>query len=251
MIRFESISKKFQKRWALAEVSFEVAAGRCLVLYGPSGCGKTTALRLVAGLEKPDQGRVWINQRLVSSTRRMLPPHERGIGMVFQDLALWPHMSVEDHLMFALCASPRGNAKQREAIRATLDQVGLAVDPTQFPHQLSGGEKQRLALARALIRKPAILLMDEPLCSLDTELKRRLLREIRRIIKESGATTIYVTHDLQEAMFVGDLLALMESGKIRDLQPVPAYGLNRIKEKESMPYDLFDGKEPISERTRP
>jgi iron(III) transport system ATP-binding protein len=250
MIRFENISKKFEDRWVLADLSFNLEAGSCLVLFGSSGCGKTTALRLTAGLEKPEQGRIWINQRLVSSPGCMVLPHERGIGMVFQDLALWPHMTVEAHLMFALSPSTRGKTIQRESIRAALDQVGLCVDPRKYPHQLSGGEKQRLALARALIRKPDILLLDEPLCSLDTNLKRRLLREIRQIIKQSGATTIYVTHDLQEAIFVGDQLAMMEDGKIRSIQSARAYGLNRIGEKEAMRYDLFNGEEPISERTR-
>lgn len=248
MIRFEQVFKKYEDKWAVADLSFDLPTGRCLVLYGPSGCGKSTALRLAAGFEKPDQGLVWIDQSPVSSTRRMVPPHERGIGMVFQDLALWPHMTVAEHLSFVLPESRRSKTRQREAVDEALDRVGLGVHRRKYPHQLSGGEKQRLAMARALIPKPEILLMDEPLCSLDTGLKRKLLLEIRQIIKKAEATTIYVTHDLQEALFVGDYIATMDDGTIRSIQRADAYGLNLMKHKVAMDSDRIRRGEGISER---
>jgi iron(III) transport system ATP-binding protein len=249
MIRFENVFKKYEEKWAVLDLTFDVPPGRCLVLYGPSGCGKSTALRLTAGFEKPDRGRIWINQRLAGSPGKMIPPHARGIGMVFQDLALWPHMTIEEHLRFVLPEVRRAKQKYRDEIQATLDRVGLPVDPGKYPHQLSGGEKQRLALARALIAKPRILLMDEPLCSLDTDLKRKLLREIRQIIKSAGATTIYVTHDLQEALFVGNRICAMDAGLIRSIQDVDAYGLNRIRNKAALQHDMIDNGKRLSERT--
>lgn len=222
----------FKSKWALKDISFNLPKGRCLVLYGPSGCGKTTMLRLTAGFEKPDEGKIWINSRLVSAAQRLVRPYDRNVGMVFQDLALWPHMTVEEQLTFVLSARVRSKAEQETATRAALDQVGLNVGPDKYPHQLSGGEKQRLALARALIGKPEILLMDEPLSNLDSILKKKILQEIKKIIQTAGTTTIYVTHDLQEALFMADLLAVMDNGKIRSLDTVDAYGVNRIKKNE-------------------
>jgi ABC-type Fe3+/spermidine/putrescine transport system ATPase subunit len=231
MIRFEKVSKQFDRQWAVRELSFELPAGRCLVLVGASGCGKTTLLRLAAGFEAPDRGSIWIQDRKVSTPRHQVPPHGRSIGMVFQDLALWPHMTVEQHLSFVVSASIRVRDKQEAAIHGALAQVGLEVAGGKYPHQLSGGEKQRLALARALICRPDILLMDEPLSNLDTMLKSKVLKEIRSIIQTAGVTTIYVTHDMQEAVFIADLLAVMDNHRFQSLEPIDTHRINRIGEK--------------------
>ena len=232
MVRFENVYKRYNGRYAARDLFFSVPRDHCLVLLGPSGSGKSTLLRLVAGLEKPDRGQIWIDRQLASTPGWMMKPFERSIGMVFQDLALWPHMSVEEHLTFVISTTEPSKAKRREMIRSMLDRVGLAVDLSAFPHQLSGGEKQRLALARALIGEPSILLMDEPLSSLDTLLKQTILGEIQSIIRSSGVTTIYVTHDLHEGLFVADLLAVMDSGRMRSMESVDSDRLKRMKDKK-------------------
>jgi len=170
------------------------------VLFGPSGCGKTTVLRLLAGLEAPDDGEIRIDGRVVARVgRNLVPPEKRDVGMVFQDLALWPHMTVRQNLMFGLNA--RGVPK-REAdvrVRELLERVGLEHRIGAKPHQLSGGEQQRVALARALVTRPSIVLMDEPLSSLDDERKRAIVSDLLGFQRQFGFTLIYVTHDRSEA----------------------------------------------------
>jgi len=214
-IDVDRVSKSFDERVAINQLSLHIERSERLVLFGPSGCGKTTVLRLLAGLEIPDQGAIRIDGRLVASSgKNFIPPEKRDVGMVFQDLALWPHMTVQQNLMFGLTA--RG-VKKREAhvrVREMLHCVGLEHRIEAKPHQLSGGEQQRVALARALVPRPSILLMDEPLSSLDDERKRTIASDLLGLQSQFGFTLVYVTHDKAEA----DLLASRVC-RMRDVQP--------------------------------
>jgi len=200
----KAVSKRFGKRESVRRVSFEVAAGGTLGIVGPSGCGKTTLLRLIAGLEVPDEGEIWLDGRLASSARRLLvAPAHRNIGFVFQDLALWPHLTVAGNLLFVL-ESRAWPEKTREArIEELLERVSLADRADEYPGRLSGGEQQRVALARAVISEPDLLLLDEPLASLDPDLRARLRQEITSIQSQIGVTMVYVTHDRADADALG------------------------------------------------
>ncbi len=206
----KAVSKRFGSRAGLDRVSFEVAERATLAIIGPSGCGKTTALRLIAGLDVPDEGEIWLDGRLASSAGRLhVAPARRNIGFVFQDLALWPHLTVAGQLLFVL--ESRGwPAKTRAArVREMLEIVGLADRLDEYPGHLSGGEQQRVALARALVGNPDLLLLDEPLASLDPERRSALRQEISAIQKQFGVTLIYVTHDRADAdAFGGDVLSM-------------------------------------------
>lgn len=212
MIKLKNVHFRHSDRMILSQMHLQVLPGECMALLGPSGCGKTTTLRLVAGLESPTKGEIWIDGILASTPRRQLPPHRRGLGMVFQDLALWPHMTVRQHLVFA--GGRRSSRVKYLLIEYLLEKVGLTDLEKSYPHQLSGGEKQRLALARALAQQPRILLLDEPLTGLDSRLRRRLLIDMRHLISESGVTTIYVTHRWREAVYIADRVAVMDGGRI-------------------------------------
>jgi iron(III) transport system ATP-binding protein len=203
-LRVVAISKRFGKRTAVDRVSFEVADGGTLGIIGPSGCGKTTVLRLIAGLDAPDEGEIWLDGRLASSKGRLhVSPARRNIGFVFQDLALWPHLTAAGNLLFVL--ESRGwPAKTRAArVREVLEIVGLPERSDEYPGHLSGGEQQRVALARALVGKPDLLLLDEPLASLDPDRRAALRQEIRAVRKRLGVTMIYVSHDRADAEAFG------------------------------------------------
>lgn len=206
-LKVKNISKRLGNHLAVDGVSFKIAKGERLALLGPSGCGKTTTLRLVAGFETLDRGEIWINGHMVSSPEKSVLPHKRSLSMVFQDLALWPHMTVWENMNFAM-----GTKKSFKKIEDMLKLVSLEHHRNSYPAGLSGGEKQRLALARALVKESGILLLDEPFSSLDPVLKRKLLEQTRNII--SGITTIYVTHDWPEAVFIADWIATMKAGQI-------------------------------------
>jgi len=181
-------------------------------LLGPSGCGKTTVLRCVAGFEPPRQGEVLLNGAQVSTSRLLVPPEKRRIGMVFQDFALFPHLTVADNIAFGLGAWP---AREREArLRELTELVRLQASVHQYPHELSGGQQQRVALARALAPRPDLLLLDEPFSNLDVELREQLSVEVRDVIKASGATAVLVTHDQQEAFAMADEIGIMNEGRI-------------------------------------
>jgi iron(III) transport system ATP-binding protein len=217
MIQIRQLSKKIDSGFAIQDLSFEIKRGDTLALFGPSGCGKTTALRLIAGFEKPDKGTITINGRQVSTPKKVLPPHARSLSMVFQDLALWPHMRVEQHLGFVLDGRIKDKAKIQEKVGDMLDKTRLQHKADAYPHQLSGGQRQRLALARALVVEPDILLLDEPLSSLDSHLRSLLLRDMRQLIKARSIATLFVTHDMQEAVFLADRIAHMKSGRIQKI----------------------------------
>jgi iron(III) transport system ATP-binding protein len=210
-IEMRAVSKTYDGRAVVARFSASVERGERVALVGPSGCGKTTVLRLLAGLEVPSSGAISIDATLVAEQgRNLVEPEERHIGMVFQDLALWPHMTVREHLDFALRYDRRNKPADRSArIRAVLQTVRMADRAQAKPGELSGGQQQRVALARALVANPTIVLMDEPLSNLDPELNLHLRKEILRLHAELSFTLIYVTHSREEAADIGSRVILM------------------------------------------
>jgi len=214
-IDVDRVSKSFGTRVAINQLSLHIEKSERLVLFGPSGCGKTTVLRLLAGLEFPEQGSIRIDGRIVANAgKNLVPPEKRDLGMVFQDLALWPHMTVQQNLMFGLNARRVQKREAEARVREMLQRVGLEHRIDAKPHQLSGGEQQRVALARALVSRPSILLMDEPLSSLDDERKRAIAFDLLDLHSQFRFTLIYVTHDQTET----DLLASRVC-RMRDVQP--------------------------------
>jgi iron(III) transport system ATP-binding protein len=201
-------------RAALDNVSLGLAKGQIGVLIGPSGCGKTSLLRAVAGLERLSGGRIAIGGEMLSDAAAGVhtSPEKRGVGMVFQDYALFPHLSVADNVAFGIAGQPRGVRAVR--VQQMLDLVGLGHAAKRAPHQLSGGQQQRVALARALAPGPRLLLLDEPFSSLDVDLRERLAHEVRVILKDSGTTAMFVTHDQLEAFAVGDVIGVMNKGRL-------------------------------------
>jgi ABC-type Fe3+/spermidine/putrescine transport system ATPase subunit len=214
-IAFDRVSKAYGERVAIKEFSLEIEKTERLVLFGPSGCGKTTVLRLLAGLEVPDKGSIRIDAQVVASEgKNLIVPEKRDLGMVFQDLALWPHMTVRENLMFGLKAHRLSKREAEERIRDMLGRVGLESRMDAKPHQLSGGEQQRVALARALVLRPSILLMDEPLSSLDEERKRMIAADLLALHGQFGFTLIYVTHDRAEADMIASRICRMRDGEL-------------------------------------
>jgi iron(III) transport system ATP-binding protein len=212
-LRTANLTKSYGQIAAVSDVSLELEAGRILALIGPSGCGKTTLLRLIAGLETPDQGVVEISGVPVAGIGVFAPPEKRQVGIVFQDYALFPHLSVAANIAYGL---PKGPERSRR-VRDILALVGLKGFEDRAPHQLSGGEQQRVALARALAPGPKLLLMDEPFSNLDPDLRARVRREVKEILTRSGATVVFVTHDQDEALYMGDLIAVMDRGRLEQV----------------------------------
>jgi len=214
-IELSGVSKRFGKRIALRPVSIVIEAGSRVVLFGPSGCGKTTVLRLIAGLLIPDSGVVSVDGQIFARDGvNLVEPEHRNLGMVFQDLALWPHMTVKGNLDFGLRARNIAAEERTRRIRETLDLVGLSERVDTRPHELSGGEQQRVALARALVLQPKILLMDEPLSSLDEVRREQLCSEIVKLQDQLSWTLVYVTHDRLEAERLGHRILGMHEGSL-------------------------------------
>ena len=213
-LTLDTLTKSYQdpKHPAVADFSLNVKPGEILALLGPSGCGKTTLLRLIAGFEVPDAGRIDVAGVEVAGPNVWLQPERRKIGFVFQDYALFPHLDVLQNVAFGLV----GLRKKQRIARAkeVLDLVGLTIFSRRYPHQLSGGQQQRVALARALAPEPAVILLDEPFSNLDAALRGSTRKEVRRILEASGTTTILVTHDQEEAMTFADRLAVMRAGHL-------------------------------------
>jgi iron(III) transport system ATP-binding protein len=202
--------KSFGGEAVVRDVSFTVSPGRILALLGPSGCGKTTTLRLIAGFESLDRGSIEIAGQLVAGAGANVPPERRQAGMVFQDYAIFPHLNVAANVGFALGRSP--NAQQR--VEELLAFVGLAGLGKRPPQELSGGQQQRVALARALAAEPAVLLLDEPFSNLDAAMRKEVRLEVKSLLKQSGSTAVFVTHDQEEALFLGDDVAVMNEGRL-------------------------------------
>jgi iron(III) transport system ATP-binding protein len=211
-LSFENVERRYGGNLALDNVSLSIAPGEVVCLLGPSGCGKTTLLRLAAGNERPTSGRVLINEKEVAGPDRFVPPEERSVGLMFQDFALFPHLSIIDNVAFGLKALPKREA-EREA-RAMLTRVGLAHLGDAYPHILSGGQQQRVALARAIVPRPAVLLMDEPFSGLDVQLRDNMQEETLALLRETRATAVIVTHHPEEAMRLADRIAVLRRGRI-------------------------------------
>jgi len=210
-IRLENIVKRFGSLEAVSHVSIDIKDGELFTLLGPSGCGKTTILRLIGGFHKPDQGEVFFGERKVNP----IPPYERNIGMVFQNYALWPHMTIFDNVAYGLKLKKFPRQEINEKVLQTLNLVNLKGLEKRYPGQLSGGQQQRVALARALVLNPDVLLLDEPLSNLDAKIRVQVRAEIRKLQKELGITTIYVTHDQEEALTLSDRIAVINLGKLQ------------------------------------
>jgi iron(III) transport system ATP-binding protein len=207
---FPAIGRTGSETVALDGVSLDFRAGAFSTLLGPSGCGKTTLLRIIAGFTTAEAGVVWIGGREVSA----VPPWKRDIGFVFQNYALWPHMSVHDNVAYGLRLRKLSRQEVMARVQGALEVMGLAGMADRYPGQLSGGQQQRVALARALVLQPQVLLLDEPLSNLDAKLRIEMRKEIRRLQRAVGITTIYVTHDQEEALEVSDVVAVMSQGRV-------------------------------------
>ncbi len=220
MLQVEALCRSFADTPAVHDVSFSVPKGAVTCLLGPSGCGKSTTLRMIAGIEQPDSGRISINDRVMSDATTFVPPERRGIGLVFQDFALFPHLDVTANIGFGL----RGKIEPRR-IEELLERVGLTGYGTKYPHEHSGGEQQRIALARALAPRPCLMLMDEPISSLDHRLRDGVRDATLDLLRDSGTTVVMVTHDPEEAMLMGDRIAVMRRGRLV---------------QEGRPHELYD-----------
>ncbi len=220
-ITIKHLSKHFGKIAAVNDVSLTIEAGSFLTLLGPSGCGKTTLLRCVAGLEDPDGGEIFIGDKLVFSHTKgiSMPAGKREVGMVFQNYALWPHMKVDKNISFALEIQKLGREDMQNRIQESLAEVKMDGFEDRYPREMSGGQQQRIALARMLAYRPKVFLMDEPLSNLDARLRMDMRAELKRLHFSSGATTIYVTHDQVEALTMSSCIAVMKEGVIQQVDP--------------------------------
>ncbi|WP_226529231.1 ABC transporter ATP-binding protein [Metabacillus niabensis] len=219
--QIKNVEKSFGSFRALQQINLDINEGEFVAILGPSGCGKTTLLRLLAGFDSPTLGEVLMKNQVVANETSFLPPEKRNIGMVFQSFALWPHMNVRDHIRFPLKHHQFLSEDLKKGIDFRVDEVLKMVDMhhlgERMPSELSGGQKQRVALARAIAPKPALLLMDEPLSSLDAELRMSMRKEIQQLHHLTGASIVYVTHDQSEALAMADKIVVMNKGKIEQV----------------------------------
>lgn len=212
-LRVENINIGYNNKSVVENISFQLNSGEIACLLGPSGCGKTTILRAIAGFEPVMHGQIVLNGNTVSSPALLLPPEQRHIGMVFQDFALFPHLSVSKNIQFGLKKLPKAQQKQR--VNELLELINLSHAKDKYPHQLSGGQQQRVALARAMAPRPNILLLDEPFSSMDLEMRMQLAHEVRDLLRSDNMTAIMVTHDQYEAFAIADHIGVIGGGKLR------------------------------------
>ncbi|CAN5438982.1 ABC transporter ATP-binding protein [soil metagenome] len=214
-VRLDGIHKAYGSVVALEDVTLALAPGSMLALLGPSGCGKTTCLRIICGFERPDAGTVHVYGRRVASSTTMVPPERRRVGLVFQDLALFPHLSARQNVAYGIRRDPDQGVRTEEL----LELVGLTHDADRMPHELSGGMQQRVALARALAPRPDVLLLEEPFSSLDQAMRTQLRAEVRQILRDARQSAIFVTHDQGEALTLADQVAVMARGRVLQIAP--------------------------------
>jgi len=247
-LTFDNVARRYGAMLALNGFSLDIAPGEVVCLLGPSGCGKTTLLRVAAGIEKPSAGRVLINDREVAGPSRFVAPEDRGIGLMFQDFALFPHLTILGNVAFGLKGLPKAEAR-REAL-AALQRVGLAHMADEYPHILSGGQQQRVALARAIVPRPAVMLMDEPFSGLDVQLREAMQEETLGVLRETRATSVIVTHHPEEAMRIGDRIAVMRAGALVQAgsaeelyhQPADLFVARLFSEINEITYRVEDGR---------
>ena len=216
-IRIEKLRKDYGGQTALRGIDLDIANGALLALLGPSGCGKSTTLQLLAGFEEPTEGAIWADDQLLSSPRGSVPPERRGVSLVFQNYAVWPHKTVAENVAFGLKLQKLTAGELRVRLDEALQAVHLTSLRDRYPAELSGGQQQRVALARALAVRPRILLLDEPLSNLDTHLREEMRFEIRRVHELLGITTVLVTHDQADALSTADVVAVMNAGRIEQV----------------------------------
>jgi putative spermidine/putrescine transport system ATP-binding protein len=244
-VSLRNLTRVFGATRALNEMSLEIAPGELVALLGPSGCGKTTALRIVAGFEYADFGEVLIDGKDISG----VPAAKRDMGMVFQSYSLFPNMSAQENVAFGLRMRKVGGAARRQRAAELLDMVGLAPQAGQFPHQLSGGQQQRVALARALAIEPRVLLLDEPLSALDAKVRLQLREQIRTLQQRLGTTTLFVTHDQEEALSMADRVGVMRAGRLEQVaepaelysRPATAFVAEFVGTMNRLPAELAGG----------
>lgn len=247
-LSLEQVAIRYGQTTAVHAVNLQVKQGQIACLLGPSGCGKTTLLRAIAGFEPLSQGSISLNGELISSAQHTLATEQRKIGMVFQDYALFPHLNIAENIRFGIRKQARKTQEQR--IKELLELVSLAGYERRYPHELSGGQQQRIALARALAPKPALLLLDEPFGSQDTELRENLAREVREILKQEGITALLVTHDQHEAFAMADEIGALQAGRLQQwgsayelyYQPQNAFVACFIGQGNLLAGKLQDGK---------
>ncbi len=213
----KNLTKSFGQVAAVKELNLEVAKGTFITFLGPSGCGKTTTIRLIAGLEEPTEGELFIDGKLMSGKSSIVPPEKRNMGMVFQSYAIWPHLNVFENVAFPLKMKKWPNARINKRVQEMLSLVGLEGLGERRSTQLSGGQQQRVALARAIAPEPSILLLDEPLSNLDSKLRESMRFELRSLQKKVGITAVYVTHSQDEALTMSDLIVVMKDGKVQQV----------------------------------
>ena len=220
MLKIDNLGKRYDQSWVLKDINLALSPGEILTIVGPSGAGKTTLLRLIAGLEIPEQGTIRINDKQVSSAQKMVAPHTRRLSMIFQDLALWPHMTVKKHIQFVMKGKRRSTQQIEETVIEVLAGTRLSGYENRYPHELSGGEKQRLALARAWAPGPDYILMDQPFSDLDHLLRDDLQQVLTGLVNDFNVGILLVTHDIDEAIALADRLAVLNHGQIEQIGKV-------------------------------